>query len=259
MKKLLVIVFVLFSCLAEAQETVAKKPAYVMVINDSIVSMDKVNEYAKAGAIKSMQKGVSDDQLRQLRQKLGDKVGEDKSFVMVITLLSEEEKKARANRQTTAVPAGPTDEGYKLKVNDQAADFTAEMLDGQQIKLSELKGKVVLLNFWATWCGPCMAEFEEIPSQIVAPFKNKDFVLLPVSRGETREKVAAKMEELKKKGIDFNVALDPEKAIWNKYANIYIPKNFLIDKKGVIRFVSTGAGEDKMKQLVSEIQKLLKE
>lgn len=258
MKKILTIILILAAYVSQAQEAAIKKPSYIMVINDSIVSLDKARHYAEAGYIKSMEKGVTDEQMAALKEKWGNQVGDDKRFIMRITLLTEEEKRMKDSQPKPARQnTPPVDEGYILKVNDQAADFTVEMLDGKKVKLSDLKGKVVLLNFWATWCGPCMMEFHEIPGKIIAPFKDKDFVFLPVSRGETRAIVAETMADLKKKGIDFNVALDPDKHVWGKYGNSGIPKNFLIDQNGIIRYVSTGYGETKVDQLAEEIKKLL--
>lgn len=151
----------------------------------------------------------------------------------------------------------PVDEGYVLKVNDKAADFKVQLLDGTSVSLSSLKGKVVLINFWATWCGPCMMEFNELPSKILTPFKDKDFVFLAISRGEEKKLVDKKMKELREKGIDFNPGLDPDKSIWSLYGTAYIPKNFLLDKEGVIRYVSTGYAPPKVGELANEINKLL--
>lgn len=75
------------------------------------------------------------------------------------------------------------------------------MLEGKSIRLSELKGKVVLINFWATWCAPCLIEFYDFPSKIISPFKDSKFVLLAIARGETKEKVKVKMSNLKKMGL----------------------------------------------------------
>ncbi len=151
----------------------------------------------------------------------------------------------------------PVDEGYVLKVNDKAADFKVQLLDGTSVSLSSLKGKVVLINFWATWCGPCMMEFNELPSKILTPFKDKDFVFLAISRGEEKKLVDKKMKEVREKGIDFNPGLDPDKSIWSLYGTAYIPKNFLLDKEGVIRYVSTGYAPPKVGELANEINKLL--
>ena len=115
-----------------------------------------------------------------------------------------------------------------------------------------------LLNFWATWCGPCMQEFNEIPEKILKRFEGKtDFVFIPISREETRETVQKKMAQLKENGIHFPVGLDPDKKIYSKYAQSYIPRNYIIDRDGKVVYTTIGFNPEDFKKMVDKIAELL--
>ncbi|MDR3250671.1 MAG: TlpA family protein disulfide reductase [Tannerella sp.] len=159
----------------------------------------------------------------------------------------------------SAVAQEKEEGGTLINVGDKAPDFTVEMLDGRRLKLSDFKGKVVLLNFWATWCGPCMKEFEVIPDKIIKRFAgNEAFVFIPISREEKRETVEKKVVQLKKKGINFPVGIDPDRSIYSQYAVQFIPRNFLIDKDGKVVLATIGYEEAEFAGLVDMIEKILK-
>lgn len=257
MRLLLIALLMGVSFYVKAQVPAPKRTPFIFVINDTIATSQQLQQIVNAASIKSLERGVTEEKMKVLKEINGDRIGDNRNLIMTITLLTEEEKKQKSLQPKT--PFNATDEGYILRVDDKAADFTVQLLDGEKVKLSALKGKVVLLNFWATWCSPCMMEFNELPAKILQPFKDKDFVFLAVSRGEARAVVSKTMVELRNKGIDFNPGIDTDKSIWGLYGTTGIPKNYLIDKEGVIRYVSTGYTESGVDHLAREISKLLKD
>ncbi len=142
-----------------------------------------------------------------------------------------------------------------VKAGMPAPDFTVTMFNGRQVTLSSLRGSVVLLNFWATWCPPCREELARVQHDIIDRFRGEEFVFLPISRGETREAVAAFREQM---GYTFAMGLDPERAIYDLYASNYIPRNFLIDREGNVVVASVGYEPEEFEQLVQQIEKSLK-
>jgi thiol-disulfide isomerase/thioredoxin len=144
-------------------------------------------------------------------------------------------------------------------VGEAAKNFRVSMSDGRDLQLFSLTGKVVMVSFWATWCAPCLMEFYDFPEKIIKPFADKPFVLLPIAKAESKEIVLAKMQQLSKDGILFPVGWDTDNVIWNLLGESSIPRTILIDKKGIIRFVSVGSNENKLATLVQEIAKLVKE
>ena len=142
-----------------------------------------------------------------------------------------------------------------IKKGDKAPDFTVEMVDGEQITLSKLKGKVVVVNFWATWCPPCRQELKVVEKELINRFKGKDFVFLPISRGEAKKTVEAFR---KQNGYTFPMGLDPKQIIYKKYASNYIPRNFVVGKDGKVIYVSVGYEPKEFAEMVEVIEKAVK-
>mgnify|MGYP002511502161 FL=1 len=158
-----------------------------------------------------------------------------------------------------AEPAAPQtqeqiDASTIVKEGMEAPDFTVEMFDGKSIRLSDLRGKVVLVNFWATWCPPCREELTRVQADIIDRFAGKEFVFLPISRGVELQNVAAFRKRM---GYTFPMGLDPDQKIFRRYAKNYIPRNFLIDAEGKVVLASIGYDKAEFEHLIKTIEKTL--
>lgn len=147
-----------------------------------------------------------------------------------------------------------TDEASVVKTGDMVPDFKVKMFEGKEINIKDLRGKVVLINFWAVWCPYCVQELAVVQKEIIDRFKGKDFVFLPISREDTYEKIDAFRKE---KGHKFPMGMDSDRSIYNMFAKSSIPRNYVIDKSGKIVYMDKGYNVEMFKELVKIIEKLL--
>jgi thiol-disulfide isomerase/thioredoxin len=125
-----------------------------------------------------------------------------------------------------------------LGEGDKAANFTLDTLGGPSFTLADNQGKVVVLDFWATWCGPCVAGLPVV-TKVMRDYADKGVVFVAVNLRESPDKVSAFMN---KKKWNFTVAFDSDGAIANKYGVTGIPHSVIVDQKGVIHSVHVGFG-----------------
>ena len=146
---------------------------------------------------------------------------------------------------------------YIVKVGDIAPDFEMTLSNGKQIILSSLRGKVVMLQFTASWCGVCRKEMPHIENDIWLKHQNNpNFVLYGIDREEPIEKIE---ELIKKTGVTYPIGLDPDAGIFTLYAKkeAGITRNVIIDKEGRIVMLTRLFDEEEFKEMVKLIDSLL--
>lgn len=137
-----------------------------------------------------------------------------------------------------------------------APDFTLSDLSGKQVQLSSLKGKVVLVNFWATWCPPCR---EEIPSMVKLNqiMQGKNFQMLAISIDEGGEQ--AVQEFFRQNGVTLPALLDNDGSVSRRYGTTGVPETFIVDGKGTIRKKVIGGVEWSSPEVVRYLEELMQE
>lgn len=137
---------------------------------------------------------------------------------------------------------------------EKTTDFTLPDINGKKVSFSEFKGMVVVLNFWATWCGPCRAEMPSL-NNLYNEYKDKGFVVLAVSVDTSEKPVKSFAREHK---LAFPILMDKDKAVsFDEYAVLGLPTTFLIDKNGVVIEKIMGEREWDSPQMKEKILKLL--
>jgi len=138
---------------------------------------------------------------------------------------------------------------------EKAPDFTGKTLVGKNIKLSELRGRIVLINFWGTWCAPCK---EELPyfNRLYGKFKGVGLEILAVNIDKVAKQAAGMSGAL---GLTFPVVLDPAGDLSDLYRIRSMPTTFVVGKDGMIRYVHWGFGPSDPARYEDEIKTLLKD
>lgn len=165
---------------------------------------------------------------------------------------------ADAASDEAAIEAQADSTGYLVRVGQMAPDFNITLTDGKQINLAALRGKVVMLQFTASWCGVCRKEMPFIEKDIWLKNKNNpDFMLIGIDRDEPLDKVLAFM---KSTGVTYPMGLDPKADIFAKYAlrKSGITRNVLIGRDGKIIMLTRLYSEEEFSSLVKRIDEELK-
>lgn len=162
--------------------------------------------------------------------------------------------------QPTGIPKQdiPVDYGYIVKIGQQMPNFEMTLTDGTKVTTADLKGKVVMLQFTASWCGVCRREMPHIEKEIWQKHKNNsDFALIGIDMDEPLETVKKFAADIK---ITYPLALDPEAEIFYTFAakGAGVTRNVIIDRLGKIVFMTRLFKEEEFNEMKEVIDMLLK-
>ena len=148
-----------------------------------------------------------------------------------------------------------SDPATRTKVGDQMPTFTVNDSDGKAFSLRSQRNKVVVLNFWATWCGPCKFEIPRLEKEIWQRYKSDpDFVMLAIAREQKNEEIVPFQ---KANHFSYPIAPDPKRSTYGLFAESGIPRSYVVDGDGKILFQTIGYCEGDFDRMKVEIERAL--
>lgn len=147
-------------------------------------------------------------------------------------------------------------QAQELKIGDVLPNFELTSSVYGNVKAADLKGKVILISLFATWCGPCQKELADVQSMLWPRYKDdKNFVMLVVGREHTDEQLQKYNE---RKGFTFPLYPDPKREVFSLFAEKTIPRTYLFGKDGTLIYSSIGYTAEEFQNLMNSIEAALK-
>lgn len=154
------------------------------------------------------------------------------------------------------IASSQTDTTTLTRIGDKAPVFTCKTIDGKTIDISKLQGKIVMINFFATWCGPCNLELPVLQKDIWDKYKdNRNFELIILGRQHNETEVR---NFVNSKKFTMPFAPDPNREVYGLYATQFIPRNVIIGKDGRIIFQSIGYTPEEFRKIEDLLAEKLK-
>lgn len=166
------------------------------------------------------------------------------SFLAVVCLVAT--APARCHAADAPDPAKAT----RVQIGQEAPLFEVTTLDGQKFSLKEQRGKVVLVNFFATWCGPCLQEMPHLEKEIWQKYKDKKFAMITIGREHSNDELKPFRQKNK---FTFPMAGDLKREVFSRYAEAYIPRSLIIDPKGRVIAQAIGYNEKEFQSLLETL------
>ncbi|ENH96323.1 thioredoxin [Gracilibacillus halophilus YIM-C55.5] len=163
---------------------------------------------------------------------------------------SQDQTDAEPNGAMITSPTDDSDNHSSLQEGDMAPDFELETLDGEAATLSDYRGTPVMLNFWATWCGPCRAEMPDMEKF----YQNEDVEILAVNLTSTESSMSDVEEFVTEYELTFPILLDEKKEVESAYRVSGYPTSYMINETGEITHISVGPMNHE--QMVQELKEM---
>lgn len=176
-------------------------------------------------------------------------------IVFAYFYLSYREEKIQREREVEYERLYPSLGIQRVDPPEEAEDFTLKTLKGETVSLKDYRGRLIFLNFWATWCGPCRAEMPSM-QRLWEEFKEEDFVILAINIQEESKLVSSFMNE---RGLSFPVLLDEKGKVARTYGIRGIPTTFFLNPEGEIIGKAVGARDWDSEESFQLIEELLLE
>jgi len=171
--------------------------------------------------------------------------------ITLFTIVAFDSSGAQQGENAAFIKNGNKEEVMEgTEVGNMAPDFRVETLDGQEVRLSDFRGKRVVLNFWATWCGPCREEMPDIQRL----FEDKDVIVLAVNLTYSEDSAKKVSEFVREYELTFPILLDENASVSQLYRIQPIPTTYMLDSNGKIQYKAFGAMN--YEWLLQELQKI---